>query len=100
MVNDPHVKRLFWFVFAGSRGGLNRLKIVSQLQKKPSNINQLAKEMDLDYKAIQHHIRVLEKNNIVMKIGEKYAVTYFVSTFFEVNIESFEEIKTKLDKST
>ena len=56
--------------------------------------------MDLDYKAIQHHIRVLEKNNIVMKIGEKYAVTYFVSTFFEVNIESFEEIKTKLDKST
>ena len=56
--------------------------------------------MDLDYKAIQHHIRVLEKNNIVMKIGEKHAVTYFVSTFFEVNIESFEEIKTKLDKST
>ena len=100
MVNDPHAKRLFWFVFAGSRGGLNRLKIVSQLQKKTSNINQLAKEMDLDYKAIQHHIRVLEKNNIVMKIGEKYAVTYFVSTFFEVNIESFEEIKTKLDKST
>lgn len=100
MVNDPHAKRLFWFVFAGSRGGLNRLKIVSQLQKKPSNINQLAKEMNLDYKAIQHHIRVLEKNNIVTRIGEKYAVTYFVSTFFEVNIESFKEIKAKLDKST
>lgn len=100
MANDPYVKRLLWFVFAGSRGGLNRLKIISQLQKNPSNINQLANEMGLDYKAIQHHIRVLDKNNMIAKVGEKYAVTYFISTFLEVNIESFEEIKSKLDKST
>ncbi len=99
MANDPDAKRLLWFVFAGSRGGLNRLKIISKLKNYPFNINQLAKEMSLDYKAIQHHIRVLEKNNMITKIGEKYAVTYFISTFLEVNMETFEEIEGKLDKS-
>lgn len=99
MANDPHVKRLFWFLFAGSRGGLNRLRIVQTIREKPLNANQLAKDLGLDYKAIQHHVTVLEKNNIITKIGEKYGITYFVSTFLEVNMESFEEIVTKLDKS-
>ncbi len=99
MANDPDAKRLLWFVFAGSRGGLNRLRIISKLGENPFNINQLARELGLDYKAIQHHIRVLEKNNMVSKVGERYNVTYFISTFLEVNMEAFEEIERKLDKS-
>jgi len=99
LANDPDVKRLFWYIFAGSRGGLNRLRIISSLKETPLNINQLAKSLSLDYKAIQHHIKILEKNNLITKIGEKYAVTYFISNFLEVNMETFEEIETKLDKS-
>ena len=99
MANDTDAKRLLWFVFAGSRGGLNRLKIISKLRENPFNTNQLAKEMGLDYKAIQHHIRVLEKNNMITKVGEKYNVTFFISTYLEVNMEAFEEIERKLDKS-
>ncbi len=99
MANDPDAKRLLWFVFAGSRGGLNRLRIISKIRDKPHNTNQLAKELGLDYKAIQHHIRVLEKNNMLSKVGERYNVTYFISTFLTVNIESFEEIRRELDKS-
>ena len=99
MANDSDAKRLLWFVFAGSRGGLNRLRIISKLRENPFNTNQLAKEMGLDYKAIQHHIRVLEKNNMITKVGEKYNVTYFISTYLEVNMEAFEEIEGKLDKS-
>ena len=99
MANDPDAKRLLWFIFAGSRGGLNRLRIIFSLKEQPLNINQLAKELGLDYKAIQHHIKILEKNNLITKIGEKYGVTYFISTFLEVNMETFEEIATKLEKS-
>lgn len=99
MVNDPEAKRLLWFVFAGTRGGLNRMKLILALKNQPLNANQLAKELGLDYKAIQHHIKVLEKNNLVTKAGEKYGVTFFVSTFLEVNMESFDEIVSKLDKS-
>jgi predicted transcriptional regulator len=99
MANDPDARRLLWFVFAGSRGGLNRLKIISQLKNNPLNTNQLANKLGLDYKAIQHHIRVLEKNNLITKVGEKYGVTYFISTFLEVNMETMKEIERKLDKS-
>jgi len=99
MANDPDSKRLLWFVFVGSRGGLNRLRIISILKKTPLNTNQLAKELGLDYKAIQHHIKVLEKNNMITKVGEKYSIMYFISTFLEANMETLEEIEGKLDKS-
>ena len=82
----------------GSRGGINRARLVSAIRGRPLNANQLAKELGLDYKAIQHHIGVLEKNNLVTKVGEKYGVTYFVSTFLEVNMEAFDEIMAKLEK--
>lgn len=96
---DRYSKRLLWFIFAGSRGGLNRLRIVKQIRNSPLNINQLAKELQLDYKAIQHHIKVLEKNNIITKIGEKYNVTYFISPFLESNLLIFDDIANKLEKS-
>ncbi len=56
------------------------------------------KKLSLDYEAIQHHIRV-EKNNLISKSGEKYDMLCFISTFLEVNMETFEEIEEKLDKS-
>lgn len=99
MVNDPHARRLLWFVFGGSRGGLNRLRIISTLKEKPQNTNQLANKLGLDYKAIQHHINILEKNNLISKEGEKYGITFFISTFLEVNMETFDEIANKLEKS-
>ena len=99
MANDPHARRLLWFVFTGSRGGLNRLRIITALKEKPQNTNQLANELGLDYKSIQHHINVLEKNNLISKEGEKYGITFFISTFLEVNMETFNEIANKLEKS-
>ena len=99
MAIDPHTRRLLWFVFAGSRGGLNRLRIITSLKGKPQNTNQLANELGLDYKAIQHHINVLKKNNLISKEGEKYGITFFISTFLEVNMETFDEIANKLEKS-
>ena len=58
---DPNAKRLLWYLFAGSKGGNNRLKIIDLLKERPYNINQLADVLDLDYKSIQHHITVLKK---------------------------------------
>lgn len=99
MASDPHAKRLLWFVFVGSRGGMNRLRIIAALRENPLNTNQLAGKLGLDYKAIRHHIGVLEKNNMIDKAGEKYGVTYFVSAFLEANMGELEEIAKKLDKS-
>lgn len=99
MAGDPYAKRLLWFVFTGSKGGLNRIRLISVIRKTPLNANQLSKELGLDYKAIQHHVNVLEKNNLVTRVGEKYGAVFFISTFLEVNLETFDEIVTKLEQS-
>jgi len=95
-MTDPNARRLLWFLFAGSRGGENRMKIIDLLKERPYNINQLSESLKLDYKAIQHHITVLQKNNVITKMGEKYGVLYFISNYFEANIEAFNEIKSKI----
>ena len=95
---DPDARRLLWFLFAGSRGGDNRIKIIDFLKKRPYNINQLAEALGVDYKLVQHHIGVLERNNMVTKVGEKYAVLYFISNYLEANIEAFNEIQAAIEK--
>ena len=91
-------KMVFWGLFVGSRGATNRIRIMSTLKKMPSNRNQLATELDLDYKNIQHHLKVLEKNNLVRKIGNHYDVIYYVSTLFENSEFVFDEIVNRLNK--
>jgi len=90
------IKTVFWFLFVGSRGGTNRIRIMSVLRNRPRNKNQLATELGIDYKNIQHHIKILEENNLVKKIGNAYGVTYCVSAFFENNEIVFDEIVAKL----
>jgi DNA-binding transcriptional ArsR family regulator len=94
---DPDAKRVLWFLFAGSRGGENRIRIIDFLKKRPYNINQLADALGVDYKLVQHHIGVLERNNMVTRAGEKYAVLYFISNYLEANIEAFNEIQAAIE---
>jgi predicted transcriptional regulator len=96
---DQTARRLLWYLFAGSKGGENRVKIISLLQETPLNINRMAEVLNLDYKAVQHHIDVLEKNNLVSRMGEKYGIMYFVSNYLESNIDSYKEIVSKISKS-
>ena len=68
------------------------------LLKQPYNTHQLALELQLDYKAVQHHMKVLEKNNMILKIGEKYGAIFHLSTFLEVNIGALDMAIDKLDQ--
>ncbi len=92
----PETKRLFWFIFAATRGGMTRIRIISHLRNMPTNTHKLAKAMGLDYKAVQHHLRTLERNNLVTKVGSNYGVTYFPSVLFEDGEVIFDEIVAKL----
>ncbi len=95
---DPNTKRLLSFLFTGTRGGNNRLRIMLLLAEKPLNTHQYAKELELDYKAIKFHLGVLEKNNMVSRAGERYGTIFILSTFLEYNIDAFNEIISKLYK--
>ena len=72
------------------------MKIIDLLKEHPYNINQLAEALKLDYKAIKHHISILEKDNIISRIGEKYGVQYFLSNYLEANIDAFNEIRSQM----
>jgi predicted transcriptional regulator len=98
-MSDPAARRLLWYLFAGSKGGENRMKIISLLQDTPLNINRMAEVLNLDYKAVQHHIDVLQKNNLISHMGEKYGIMYFVSNYLESNMDTFKEIVNKINKS-
>lgn len=96
---DPQNRRLLSYLFTGTRGGAKRLRIILTLAEKPLNLHQISKELHLDYKAIQFHMEVLEKNNLVSRAGDHYGVLFFLSTFLEYNIEAFNEIVEKLYNS-
>lgn len=95
---DPYAKRLLEFVFVNSKGGCSRTRMILILKKEPLNANQLAKKIYLDYKAIQHHIEVLEKNNLISRIGDKYGVMFFPSVFLEHNMMIFDTLAAKWDE--
>ncbi len=90
------IKKLFWFLFVESRGANSRIRIISVLRNLPRNRYQLSIELDLDYKNIQHHLKILEKNNLVIKTGNRYGLTFCVSSLFDNNEIIFDEIVDKL----
>ena len=95
---DKQTRKLLLYLFTSTRGGFSRLRIVTLLLAKPYNTHQLAQELKMDYKAIQHHLQVLEKNNMVTKIGEKYGAIFHLSNFLEINIAALDEAIDKLDR--
>ncbi|MFQ6050282.1 MAG: winged helix-turn-helix domain-containing protein [Candidatus Hydrothermarchaeota archaeon] len=92
------MKRLLWWLVAGTKGGINRAKIINALRERPYNANQLAELLDLDYKTVRHHIDVLLENKIITTSGEKYGAMYFLSKKMEENFELFDEIWKKIGK--
>ena len=94
--SHPETKILFWVLFASTRGGPMRTKIIKLLRDRPYNTHQLSKELSLDYKGVQHHMKILEKNNLIDKINVTYGATYYLSPLFEENQLIFDEIVTKL----
>jgi DNA-binding transcriptional ArsR family regulator len=95
---DKETRKLLFYLFTSTRGGFTRLRIIMMLLEKPLNTHQLSLELQLDYKAVQHHMKVLEKNNMVSKIGDKYGAIYHLSNLLEINIRALDEAIDKLDR--
>ena len=95
---DKQTGKLLFYLFTSTRGGFTRLRIIMLLLERSYNTHQLALELQLDYKAVQHHMKVLEKNNMVLKIGEKYGAIFQLSTFLEINIGALDMAIDKLDQ--
>jgi predicted transcriptional regulator len=86
------LKQILQWLILGSRGGETRKLILLTLKQKPMNANALSKKLSFDYKTIQHHLLVLEKNDLITKVGEKYGQVYFISVELEDNFELFKKM--------
>lgn len=85
--------KLIWWVFTGTAGGPNRARIVRALNERPYNAHQLAEKLDLNYKTVRHHLKILEENKMIDTSGEnKYGTLYFLTPKMEENYDVLKEI--------
>ncbi len=96
---DKHFRRVLWYLFSGTRGGPNRAEIIKTLETRPCNANKLAELLKVDYKTIQHHIRVLEEHGLVTP-SEKgaYGAVLFLSSKMEEALPVLDEIWSKIGR--
>jgi len=73
----PMYAKIRWLLVE-SRGGPVRSRILLLLRERPTNINRISKELDLDYKTVKRHLDLLEKNGLVRRLGVKYGDVYFI----------------------
>ena len=87
------MKKILWWLIAGTKRGINRARI---MHERPYNAHKLAEKLELDYKTVRHHIKVLEDNNVITATGEKYGTMYFLSSQMEENYELFQQIWSEI----
>ncbi len=93
------MKKLLWWLIAGSTGGPNRARIIMELRERPYNAHQIADKLNLNYKTVRHHLKVLEENNAIISSGKgKYGELYFLTDNMMENYDFFQDIWKELRK--
>jgi len=91
------MEKALWYLFAGTRGGKNRVRIVRVLDERPRNANQLATELDIDYNTARHHLDMLTEHDVIETGDERYGKLYFLTDRFQHHREEFERITRELE---
>jgi DNA-binding transcriptional ArsR family regulator len=94
------MRKLLWWLIAGSVGGPNRGRIIMELHEMPKNAHQISEDLNLNYKTVRHHLKILEENKIISPSGKHgYGVVYFLSDDMVKNCDIFKEIWNELKRS-
>ncbi|RAP53321.1 MAG: transcriptional regulator [Methanosphaera sp. rholeuAM270] len=91
------MKKVIQWILLGTKGSENRIKIIQKIKEKPSNINQLSKELNLNYRTVKHHISKLKEFNIVESYGAKYGKLYFLSDYMSEHYDEFTELLKSIE---
>ena len=94
------MKHILHYLIAATRGGEMRARILKLIRKKPSNLNQISSSLKIDYKTAQHHIRVLEKNRIILAINKgNYGAAYYIAPEMKEEISIIDAIWNESGKN-
>ena len=91
------MEAVLWYVLAGTRGGINRVRILRAVDDRPRNANQLAEDLDLNYDTVRHHLDVLEENEVLQTSGHDYGAVYLPSDVTRQHWDVVDDIIQELD---
>jgi len=91
------MEAVLWYVLTGTRGGTNRVRILQALDERPRNANQLAEDLDLDYKTVRHHLDVLEDNGVLEDSGDDYGAIYLPTDQARHHWDTIEDIMDQVE---
>lgn len=79
-------------------GGRTTVRILDEILKNPKNANQLSKMLELNYKTIIHHTKIMQEHEFITK--NKFNKTYYFHPTDKLinNIDEYYFIKKELDK--
>lgn len=80
----------------GRKGGKTTTMIIDRLLEHPYNINQLSNELNLDYKTIKYHMKLILKSKLVVQGEMKYGSLYYPTQKLINNLKDYEQIKKYL----
>jgi len=86
-----------WYVLTGTRGGENRVRLLRAVDEQPRNANQLADDLDLNYKTVRHHLDVMTDNDILRKSGDDYGAVYLPTDRVENHWDTVEDIFERME---
>jgi DNA-binding transcriptional ArsR family regulator len=90
------MRRVIWWLIVGTKGGVNRARILRALHERPYNANQLSEVLGLDYKTVRHHLKVLLDNKVITEAGGGYGMVYFLSEGMEGEYAVFKDYLEKV----
>ncbi len=90
------MRRVIWWLIVGTKGGVNRARILRALRDRPYNAHQLSEVLNLDYKTVRHHLKVLLENTVITEAGAGYGTAYFLSDGMEGEYEVFKDYLDKV----
>jgi len=87
-------QKILCYLIKGTRGGKTRTLILNLIIEENSlNAHQIAKSLDLDYKTIRHHLKVLVNHGIIYEEKQENKSTiYFISKNVAESIFSLDEV--------
>ena len=89
--------QLLWHLLAGTKGGLNRLRILEALADRPYNAHQISEVLGLDYRTVRHHLDLMVENNLLARpTGDAYGAMYFVSGLLKSHWPTVERIRQRV----
>ena len=74
-----------------------RLKILSELNKRPDNVRGLVKETKINYSSVSNNVSKLEENNYIKKFDGKYYVNPMAKIYFKTLMDFKKSIEIVKD---